>query len=217
MNTIGYCEYITSIVKDLSADKHLTTMKIAGKLSGTFNIEMGKAKKITNVNLKRLADKGELIRIDKGVYARSKITPFGNIPPNKDEILTEILLKENGDTIGYIAGPTLLNVFGLCSLMPKERYITTNRYRRKLPSDTAIRIQRPVTTVTDENVAYLRTLEVFSAMERYHVDAEHPELILRDMLQKIQISNESLIWYARNYYNNQILLRTIDIALGGLQ
>ena len=217
MNPAGYGEYIVKQIQSWPVDKHITTIEVAEKLVNAFDVKTEQAKKITNVKLKRLADSGELVRVGKGIYGKTKNTPFGKLQPCTNEILIELLLKERGRTIGYIAGPTLLNALGLCSLMPNERYIKTNNFRRKLPVNAAIRVQRPTTTVTDENVTYLRTMEAFDAIEHYPVDAEQPETILRGMLKTNNIDNEKLIWYARNFYNNRTLLKTIDIALGGLR
>jgi hypothetical protein len=215
MKTQGYGRHIREQVQNRPAKKPITSAEIAASLVGVFGIDAEGAKKITNVNMKRLVDRGLLTRIQKGVYGRVTETPFGKLKPRPDEILTELLLRDGEQIIGYIAGPTLLNVLGLCSLIPAERHIASNRYRNRLPDDAHICVYKPILTVTDENVLYLQTLEAFMATEQYPVDAEQPDETLRGILRKGNIDNERLIWYARQHCGQKTLLKTIDVALGG--
>jgi hypothetical protein len=213
--TQGYGNHIQNQIQNWPAGEPVTTTAVAAALAGVFSLDIESAKKITNVNLKRLADKGELARIQKGVYGRVRTTPFGRLTPGADEVLAGLLLHDGDKIIGYIAGPTLLNALGLCSWMPRERHIATNNYRRRLPAGTPIRVYKPPVNVDNENAPYLQMIEAFEVMERYPVDADHPDEILRGMLRNRQMNNEKLIWYARKHYGRKTLLTAIDIALGG--
>ena len=46
-----------------------------------------KAKTVTDVKLKRLADQGDLKRLQKGVYCHVKQTIFGPVAPDIDQIV----------------------------------------------------------------------------------------------------------------------------------
>ena len=217
MNAKGYGKHIQDMILNWPADKPITTVSVAVDLVNAFGIEIKDAKKVTNVNVKRLADKGKLIRIQKGIYGNVKDTQFGKLTPSSDDIMATMFLRsDDSRTIGYLVGPTLLNTVGLCTWLPKERHIATNSFRRKMPDDTHIRIYRPTIPVDDDNAPYLQAIEVFNAMEKFPIDAERPGDILREMLRRNNIDNERLIWYARKYYDHRTLLRTIDITLGGL-
>ena len=174
MKTQGYGQHIQNLIQHWPAKRPITTVEIAASLSDAFGIGTENAKKITNVNMKRLVDKGELVRVQKGVYGKVRETPFGKLNPRPDEIMTGFLLRDGENVIGYIAGPTLLNALGLCTLIPAERHIATNRYRYRLPEDTHIRIYKPILTVNDENAPYLQALEAFMAIEHYPVDTDRP-------------------------------------------
>jgi len=217
MKIQGYGMHIKTLLQDLPYGEPITNAAIAAALAGAFNIDIEKAKKITNVNMKRLVDKGELARVQKSVYSKVKLTPFGRLTPGAYEIIAGLLLRDGDNTIGYITGPTLLNSLGLCSWMPKERHIATNNYRRRIPSNAPIRIHKPIITVNDENASYLQVIEAIAAIEQYPIDAERPDEILRGMLREGHINNERLIWYARKHCRQRILLKTIDIALGGIE
>ena len=214
MGVQGYGQYIQEQIQNWPVKEPITTVAVAAALAGSFGIDMENAKKVTNVNMKRLADKGELIRVQKGVYGKMKETPFGMLAPSSGEMLAGLLLRDGENVIGYITGPTLLNAIGLCSWIPKERHIATNRFRHRLPVGAPICIYKPILTVDNQNAPYLRALEAIAAMEHYPIDAERPEEILRGMLREGHIDNERLIWYARHHCGQRMLLKTIDVALG---
>ena len=217
MNTQKYGKYIADKIQNWAAVEPVTTAVVADALADTFGIDIENAKKITNVNMKRLADKGKLVRIKKGVYGKVKETPFGRLIPSADEMITGFFLRDGNNTIGYITGPTLLNATGLCSLIPKERHVATNRYRHQLPEGTKIRVHKPIAPVNNENARYFQAIEMFTAMEQYPIDTENPAIILRGLLQKNNIDNEKLILYARKHCGQKALLKTIDVALGGIE
>ena len=217
MRTQRYGQYIAEHIQTLPASEPVATAAVADAVAAAFGMDIENAKKITNVNMKRLADKGDLTRVQRGVYGKVKTTPFGKLAPNTDEMITGILLRDGNSTIGYIAGPTLLNAVGLCSWMPKERHIATNHHRRQIPASTNIRVHKPVTPVNDENAPYLQALEMFAAIEQYPIDAEKPDEILRAVLLRSHIDNEKLILYARRHCGHKVLLKAIDVALGGTE
>ena len=163
--------------------------------------------------MKRLADRGCLIRISKGIYGTIRETPFGKIKSSQEEILSKMLLREGGETIGYLAGPTLLNRLGLCSWIPRQCHIASNRYRQRIPEDVAICLQKPLIPVNSNNAPYLQTLEAICAMERYPVDVNAPDEILRSIMRVAEIDAGRLVWMARNHVNQALLLKTIDYAL----
>ena len=214
MNTQTYGKYIAETILNWPVCEPVTTATVSAALAGAFGMDIKNAKKTTNVNMKRLADKGELVRIQKGIYGKVKDTVFGKLTPNTDEMISGFFLRDGDNTIGYIAGPTLLNAIGLCTWMPKERHIATNHYRRLLPAGTKIRVHKPVAEVNNENVQYLQALEMLTAMDQYPIDAKNPEEILRVVLRRNNLSNEKLIWYARIHCGQKALLKTIDVALG---
>ena len=214
MNTQTNGKYIAETILNWPVCEPVTTATVSAALAGAFGMDIENAKKITNVNMKRLADKGELVRIQKGIYGKVKDTVFGKLTPNTDEMISGFFLRDGDNTIGYIAGPTLLNAIGLCTWMPKERHIATNHYRRLLPAGTKIRVHKPVAEVNNENVQYLQALEMLTAMDQYPIDAKNPEEILRVVLRRNNLSNEKLIWYARIHCGQKALLKTIDVALG---
>ena len=215
MDEQGYGQYIHEQIEKWPMGKPVTNTAVATSMANAFGIDIDRAKKVTNVNMKRLADKGELSRVHRGVYGKVKNTSFGKVTPPPDDMLAEILLHDGISVIGYVTGPTLLNRLGLCIPIPADRHIATNRYRFRPLENTRIRICKPILTVNDENAPYWQALEAFIAMEQYYVDADRPDEVLRAILQDNNIDNEKLVLFARRHCGHKTLLKTINIALGG--
>ena len=138
METKGYGQHIQNQINDWPVKRPITTKEVTLALTAAFDIGMEDAQKVTNVNMRRLVDRGVLARIHHGIYGKVRDTQFGKITPRPDDIMTDFLLREGESVIGYIAGPTLLNALGLCTQIPADRHIATNRYRYRLPKDTRI-------------------------------------------------------------------------------
>jgi len=72
MKRLGYGEFIMNKIADIPYGKPFQTDIIAKAMAEEYAIPVQKANPITNVTLKRLADKGLIERFQKGVYYRQK-------------------------------------------------------------------------------------------------------------------------------------------------
>lgn len=214
MENEGYGKYIVDYVNKIEYDKPIYTDFVAENVSKKYNIDIKKAKDITNVNLKRIFDKGNIERFQKGIYYKAKKTPFGKKSINPDIVALDKLLKKDNEVIGYESGPGLLNKIGLTTQMPKNYYVTTNIYKNKPLFAKNIVVKKPIIEVKNDNYNYLQVLDIISDLDKFPVDAENPEQIIRDYIMMNNISNEKLILLARKYCSSKVLLKTIDITLG---
>lgn len=213
MEPLGYGEHIADTVRNIPYEVAIQTEDIAERLAAQFAIPYDKARTVTNVKLKRMADNGEIERLKKGVYCHVKQTVFGKATPNIDEMITKTLIMQNGEKIGYESGAFLLNKLGLTTLVPRNIEITTNRYEVKLPEGCHITVQRPPATVTDENWKYLQFIGAVSELPNAHIDAENPEQLLARYAKKQQLDSLTLIFTARKHYTGKVVLRMIDLLM----
>ena len=65
-----------------------------------FPVEVTKQKSVNKV-LENLTKAGEIRRLSKGRYYKTKMTEFGELMPSSYQIVKD-LLEENGKLIGYI-------------------------------------------------------------------------------------------------------------------
>jgi hypothetical protein len=213
MEQIGYGEYIANTVKNMPYKAAIQTEDIAEQLAKTFALPYDQARTLTNVKLKRMADKGEIKRLQKGVYCHVKQTVFGKTTPNIDEVVIKTLTVQNGTKIGYESGASLFNRLGLTTLIPRDIEITTNRYGGKLPEGCHIKVRKPTVDVTDENWKYLQFIDLINELPNMHIDAENPRKLLTRYAQKRQLDSLTLIYTARRHYSPKILQPLIDLLM----
>lgn len=213
MEQMGYGEHIANTVKKMPYEAAIQTEDIAQKLAETFALPFGQAKTLTNVKLKRMADKGEIERLQKGVYCQIKQTVFGKVAPSIDQVMKQMLTEQGGERVGYESGAILLNRLGMTTLIPCDIEITTNHYGAKLPEGCRIKLKKPVTAITDENWKYLQYIDLISELPQAHVDAERPELLLGNYAKTQELDRLTLIFTARRHYPAKVMLPLVDLLM----
>lgn len=213
MNYQGYGEHIAQSIKNFPYGIAIFSDQVAKLLAEQFSIPLEQAKKITNVNLNRMAGKEEIERLQKGVYYRAKQTAFGKTKPNMEAVTEQILTQRDDDVIGYETGAAFFHLAGLTSLMPRSKEIATNSYRRKVEANCHIVAKKPVTEINKKNYRYLQFIDAVDQMPSAFIDAENPKQILVEWIHREELDKEHLIYYARKYYSNNTLFRLIDTIL----
>lgn len=213
MEQPGYGEHIASTVRSLPYEAVIQTEDVARHLAAQYAMPYDKARTATNVKLKRMADKGEIERLQKGVYCHVKQSVFGKVIPNIDEMMVKALTTRNGGKIGYETGASLINRLGLTTLIPREIEIATNNFGAKLPKVCHIKLKKPVAAVTDENWRYLQFVDAIRELQDTHIDAEQPELILSQFAKRQQLDALKLIFTARRCYCVKTVLQLIDLLM----
>ena len=77
-----------------------------------------------------------------------------------------------------------------------------------------VEIKKPSVSVNRSNYRYLQILDVIRDIAP--VDAAKPEELLKRTVKTFELDTDVLIYMARKFYNPRILIKTIDIMLGGL-
>lgn len=178
MAKTAYGAEIIQIVDALPYEELVRTEDVAGQLVNRLSIPYDKARAAVNVKLKRMADRGTLKRLSKGVYCRVRQTVFGPIAPDIDQITLKSVTVKDGSRIGYESGAGLLNRLGLSTLLPRKIEVTTNQYRAKLPEGCHIILTKPAATITDDNWRYLQFIDAAVCLPDAHIDAEAPARLL---------------------------------------
>lgn len=209
----GYGEQIVDIVKSKPYGVAIYQDDVARELVEKFEIPLDQAKKITNINLKRLADKEELERLQKGIYYRTKQTIFGKAKPSMEAVATRILTKEEGDIIGYETGASFRNRLGLLSLLPRDKEIVTNGYRKQIGKKSHIIPKRPITRITRDNYKYFQILDVIKELKSAYIDVDNPEEIVSAYIKRENLDKIKLIYLARRFYPVKTVLQLIDIIV----
>lgn len=211
MKQRGYGKYVKQAVDRVAYGTIVWPRTIAADIAKEFAIPLGQAMTICNLKLKRLADHGTVVRLQKGTYCRAKQTVFGKLCPSKDELATQMLMRVEGRVTGYETGASALNKLGLITLLPRNREIATNNYRARLPEGCHVAARKPVTEVDNENWRYLQLIDAVDNLPRFPIDVEHPERQLRSFAERQKLDPMLLITTARKYYSQKTTLRLVDL------
>jgi len=211
----GYGAEIRKAVSKQPYDALIRTEDIAAHLASSFSMPYDKAKAAANVALKRMIDRGELKRIQKGIFCRVRRTAFGVTAPDINKLMTKVLTVNAGDRIGYESGTSLLNRIGLSTLMPRTIEITTNQYGMQLPDNCCIKLKKPATEVTTANWKYLQFIDIAKVFPDSHIDAEDPKRLLMTIVKKQELDPLTLIITARKHYPSKTVLWLTDLIMEG--
>ena len=212
MERLTYGEFITNKIAVIPYGQPFQTDIIAEAMAEEYAIPVHKAKPITNVTLKRLADRGLIERFQKGVYYSAKQTVFGKACPSEDILEAQLLTRRGNEIIGYETGLSLMNKIGLTTLVPKKREIATNAYRKNI-NDRYIIARKPVITVNAGNFRYLQLLDVIRDLPEAPVDAENPKALLHAFAEKNGLDTLETLTYARQHYPQKTLLNLVDVLV----
>ena len=213
MARIGYGAEIAEIIETIPYEEPIRTEDVARRLAKRFAMSCDSAKAATNVKLKRVADQGEIKRLQKGLYCHVKQTSFGRVAPDIDHIMIKSLTIKDGMRIGYESGEALLNQLGLSTLLPRRVEVTTNHYNIRLPDGCHIKLEKPAAAVTNKNWRYLQLIDAVERLPDTHIDADSPRLLLTAFIKKQNIDPLLLIFTARRYYPQKTVLWLTDLLM----
>lgn len=216
MSNIGYRNLLIQYIDRQEADQPILTTQITQYVAKETGLNEADVKKAVNVNMARLEKADKILRIEKGVYCKKIKTAFGYYTPNKEALFCRQLLYDEDDVIGYETGLSVLNRLGLVSQMPKRKCIATNLYTKRVPAGIQVEIRKPSVNVNRANYRYLQILDAIRDLDNAPVDAVRPEELLKGIVKTLALDTDALIFMARKFYNSKILIKTIDIMLGGL-
>jgi hypothetical protein len=211
MQQPGYGKYVEQTIDKVPYGTIILPKTIAKTMAKEFALPITKAITVCNLKVKRLTDKGILVRLEKGAYCRYKQTVFGSVEPAIEQIVGQRLLFKEGKVIGYITGAEELNKIGLVTLLPRNIEISTNNYRAKLPKGCCVKARKPVVKVNAKNWKYLQFVDIIDNLPRFPVDATKPEEILKNYIEQHKLDSIMLITIASKYYSQKTLLRLVKL------
>ena len=123
-----------------------------------FPVEVTKQKTVNKV-LENLTKAGEIRRLAKGRYYKTKMTEFGELMPSSYQIVKD-LLEENGRLIGYITGYQIFNELGLTTQVSAILQIGTIKDKKSTKRGYyRMKFIKQWNTITKENIPLLQLLD----------------------------------------------------------
>lgn len=212
-----YIEFISGFLFRINVGMPIYTKQIAYEMSKEYNLSEKDAAAAVSVALKRIMDGNkipELRLYQKGIYYKTKITPFGEIGINQEQLITDKYILPH---IGYETGLTIINRLGLTTQIPKERMIATNLAKDCVRTDKklGVTIKPPKTPINAQNKKYLQLLDTLELIDRTPIDEEEPYKIIANYIQNENLQYGKLLAYADSYYNKKTIFHLAHTASAG--
>lgn len=147
---------------------------------------------------KQMLGAGDLARFDTGIYYLPKVPRLlkkSYLDPMK--VIIRKYIQSTTETYGYFTGATFANQIGLTTQMPATLEIVTSKESTKGRTVTvgsqAVRLKRPVTTITSENAGLLQFLDAVSQAEKYsELSNSDTGILLKNYAKQRNYSKELL-------------------------
>lgn len=116
--------------------------------------------------LNRMVASGKIAKLSKGKYYKPENTPFGNLQPNRTQVVKD-LLEENGKITGYLTGYSIYNLLGLTTQLSNTIQIGKNQVRPNFQRERyTIAFVKQKNTITKENIPLLQILDAIRYIKK---------------------------------------------------
>ncbi len=125
-----------------------------------------KSKEAVIKTLNRMAAAGKIVKLAKGKYYKPETTPFGNLQPNRAQVVKD-LLEENGKMVGYLTGYSIYNQLGLTTQVSNTIQIGKNQTRPNFKRERyTISFIKQKNNITKENIPLLQILDAIRYIKK---------------------------------------------------
>lgn len=130
------------------------------------------SKSALNQQLKKLCDKGLLMKYDTGVYYLPKMTLLHSVVgPNADMVARYRFISKGDNIDGFYGGNSFANQIGITTQVPRVVEIVsnnTNSSNREVKiGNRRFYVRKPVVPITKDNVYVLQMLELLKNLDVY--------------------------------------------------
>ena len=132
---------------------------------GDFDADVRKKEAVIKA-LNRMAASGKIAKLSKGRYYKPESTPFGELQPDRRQIVKD-LLEENGKITGYLTGLSIYNQLGLTTQVSNTLQIGKSQIRPSFKRERyTITFIQQKNTITRENVRLLQILDAIRYIKK---------------------------------------------------
>lgn len=209
-----YMDFTLRYLKKQNVAEPIYTREVAEAMVKEFGVNEKTASLRAASSINRILSEEKLPslrRYQKGIYYKTEPTFFGEAVIDKARLIQDKYLLPD---IGYETGESALHRLGLTTWMPNKRTLATNVAKQSIRYDQKLDVWiRPAKTkINRDNMKYLQTLDVLSALEGSPVDAEDPYGILAKHIERNKLHYDILLAYAATYYSQKTILALAEVA-----
>lgn len=133
------------------------------------------------VALDTLVASGKIRKLDMGRYYKPKETILGEMEPDIEQVLSDLVVDKNRKTIGYLTGTIVFAQMGLTTQITTQIQIGVKKYRRSVR-----RGRYTVTFVEQPNPINKKDIELFRLLDALRfikdIPAASPDEVVERML-----------------------------------
>lgn len=162
--------------------------------------------------MKRLADRGDLLKVDNGIYyVPRKRSVLKNPRVNYDKVITRKYIKpKNEEIIGYTCGINFANQLGITSQTASITTIVSNATSR-INNEVnigikVVRLKKPKIEINSDNYKLLQVLDLLNEYERVsEVPIKNAGDYIFKYLKDIKITQNEFNEYLNKYSQKTML------------
>lgn len=186
------------IIKEYGYDEPVFTKELKKRIDMT--------EETLRQNLKRLSDKGSIIKVRNGIYYVPRANSVLKRPRvNLDKVISRrYIMPLDKKVIGYTTGINFANQLGLTSQTASVTTIVTNETARPeyevVFGKKVVKLKRPKIKINYRNYKVLQVLDLLNEFDRLsEVPLTKSTNIIKQYLKDVDISKKELNEYIRKY------------------
>ena len=160
-------------------------------------------------NLKRLTEKGALLRVENGIYYVPRRNSVLGPRVNFDKVVTRKYIKPNEcDVIGFNAGINFANQLGITTQTASVTTIVTNRVKRNKRQEIGkkhVIVKCSKVQITPKNYKVLQVLDLLDDFNRIsEIPLESATNIFKKYLSDVKIPKGEFLNYIKEFSQESI-------------
>lgn len=173
-------------------------------------------------NLKRLSDKGYLLKVENGIYYLPRAKSVLKQPQaNIDKVIMRKYMKPTeNNIIGYTCGINFANQLGITTQTAAVYTITTNASGRKLNEvklgKKTVKLRKPKVEITNRNYKVLQVLDLLNEYDKVsEMSLACAAPYIYKYLQDVDMTQQEFNQYLYNY-SKKTICRALELGLNNV-
>lgn len=204
------------IVSEIGYDEPIFTKELKSSLKEQISDDT------LRQNLKRLSDKGYLMKVDNGIYyvPKSK-SVLKNPRVNIDKVIMRKYIKPNENkVIGYSSGINFANQLGITTQTASVYNISTNASGRRINEikigKKVVKLRKPKVEITNKNYKLLQVLDLLNDYDKVsEVPLESASTFIYKYLSDMKITEKEFNEYLYKY-SKKTICRALELGLNNV-
>lgn len=156
-----------------------------------------------DITFHRLEKENKIRKYKKGIYYKPKVTIFGELGLDTQQLILKQYIKEDSNVNGYLTGPAIWNNWEITTQVPNRMWVATNFTKRTTErEDLKIKLVKPKITIHNNNHELLQMLDVIDQVYQIQdINWDNYIEVLLNKIDKLNIEQLKLFINLTKHYN----------------